>query len=158
MAKKGDPSVHTRRRKPSAKQILALELINKGEKPRKAMLRAGFSPSTARNPGNNLLNSPTIISIVDQMKLRLENKGITALYLADKLGELASSDNPKVFYGAYDRLKPIVGIEQNINKQDEGTIKRKFEYTEWINSLPNETPKIVDHTEDSALSDILDDE
>lgn len=150
----------TRKRRPSKKQVLALELINKGEKPRKAMLKAGYSKSTANNPGRNLMDSPTITTIIEQMNNRLQSKGITAMYLADKLADLAQSANSKEFFGAYDRLKPIVGIELSANKQEEGMIKRKIEYTEWINSLPNEGPKteMYNPNEDNSLSDILADE
>lgn len=125
-------------KKPSQKQVDALTLINKGMQPTEAMIKAGYSKFTARNPKKNLLTKSQVVPIVDMMKLRLENLGITGFYLAEKLAEYAQSNNPKTFFSAYDRIKDVVGI--NPNQRDMEGVTRHVEYTEWVQSLPN--PKI----------------
>ena len=122
--------MNLRQRVPSKKAVQALEFMSRGMTKRQAMIKAGYSKTTAANPGNNLLKQSTILSALDRMKLTLENRGITDIYLAEKLAELAKSDNPKTFYMAYDRITKVVGIEPTT--KPENTPKRQITFTEWV--------------------------
>lgn len=125
------------RKHPTEKQMIATQLIAKGMSGHKAMLKAGYSKSTALNAKQNLLMSPNITKIIDRMKIRLESEGITGEYLAAKLGQFAKDDNPKVFFPAYDRIKDVIGITPNI--KDDPEIKRQFTFTEYVSQLPDRT-------------------
>lgn len=118
------------RRKPSQKQVQAIQLINKGLSPRQAMLRAGYSVNVAKNPKQNLLSKSQVLTIVEQMKLTLQQEGIDGIYLGNKLAALAKSDSSKDFIMAYDRIAKVIGIE---GKQAEAEpIKRQITLTEYL--------------------------
>ena len=120
-------------KRPTQKQITTIQLISKGMSPRQAMIKAGYSEGSAGHPKKNLLSKPQVLTIIDQMKLTLQQGGIDGIYLAKRLEEFARSDNAKVFYGAYDRISKIVGIEPS---QSQLTPTRSITFNEWIESKP----------------------
>lgn len=143
-----------RTKAPSKKQVVALQLVSNGYNPTDAMLKAGYSKSTSRNPKKNLLSKPQVLSIIDQMNLVLKDKGINGMYLGEKLAEFAQSDNPKTFFSAYDRISKLVGIESQ-GKQSDPQIKRTVTFTEFVQDdslIPNEI--INRPNESSALDDM----
>ena len=73
--------------KATQKQITALQLINQGMSPTQAMLKAGYSKSSARIPKQALLTSQAVTSVVDKFKLELQDAGLTTAYMAAKFQE-----------------------------------------------------------------------
>lgn len=120
-----------RHKHPTKKQTTALTLISNGLSPTEAMRKAGYSESTIRIPKQALLKAAGTQAIIQVMQTELMNQGITGLFLADKLAKFAQSENSKEFYGAYDRIAKIVGIEK---KEGEPEKKREMVFTEWVDN------------------------
>lgn len=136
------------KKSPSKKAITAIQLVNQGMTPTQAMLKAGYSKSTARNPKNNLLTKPSVVSIIDTMKTTLQDKNITGVYLASKLAEFATSDNPKVFAMAYDRIGKILGIEPSQGDLAKTPV-RQVTFTEWVSNAPTPEPVAIETKENN---------
>ncbi len=128
---------------PTKRQLTALQLINKGMKPTKAMRAAGYSESAARNPKQALLDSTALSALVDDLKLELENAGLTKAYIAQKIYRLTNAnkedeDDYKIQLGA---LQLATKIHQEAKKPQEGQISRKIELTEYI--LGDKSPEAL---------------
>lgn len=128
----------TGRKRPTQKQITALSLISKGMTPTSAMRKAGYSAVTARNPKANLLQSENLVTIIDRLKLKLEDMGVTDQYIAQKIFGWLESPNPKIQMGGYDRAKEILKIQPD-PKPLEG-MTRQFTFTEWVNDHKSASP------------------
>lgn len=139
-----------RRQAPTDKQLIAIDYLNRGDTPTKAMKKAGYAPSSYRNPKKNLLEKAGTKTIVQLMQGQLIDSGVDGIYLADKLAEFTKSSNPKVFFGAYDRVAKILGIDA----QENGQKKREITFTEWVANDKPATPLEEIHQEDN-LDDLI---
>lgn len=92
-----------RDRKPTQKQITAIQLINNGMSPRKAMLKAGYSKESAGHPTKRLLQSQGVQTLIDKFHFELKDQGITTAYLAKKYAEWL--DATDVVTGAFGPIK-----------------------------------------------------
>lgn len=139
------------KRRLTPKMVTAMQLIAKGSSNRQAMLKAGYSKSAAGNPRKNLLSKPQVLSIIDQMKLTLDDAGVNGQMLALKLANFAKSDNPKVFFRAYDRIGKIVGIEPT-QSQLGGIPKRQVTFTEWVDTGATEARPVKEDNNDDLIA------
>lgn len=141
-----------RHKAPTKKQILAIDYLSRGASPTEAMRKAGYAQSTLRNPKQTLLKGAGTQTIVELMRGQLLDNDITGIYLANKLTKFINSENPKVFFSAYDRVSKIMGIEPTASQL--GQPSRQVTFTEWVtddNSKPQETEK-KEETNNDLLS------
>lgn len=79
--------------------VTALQLINNGMSQAQAMIKAGYSKSSARHPKRLLMQRQGLKTIVDTFKIELEDRGITVAYLASKYKEWLDAED--VLTGAF---------------------------------------------------------
>lgn len=130
--------------KPTVKQIAALNYINQGMSKRQAMIRAGYSVSTARYPKGNLMVSNGAKQTMESLKEELINKGLTVEYMAGKIKEwidakkiITSHTGPdfefpdwEVQIKGFKEYGKIMGFDSS---QDEiAKVKRKMTITEFV--------------------------
>lgn len=134
-------------RPPTLKQIKALQFINQGDSPRKAMIKAGYSMSgAAAHPGRDLYNRPGVKRMISNMAGELADEGLTMKYMVGKFKqwlEATKTTNSftqpdknipdyKVQLEAYKEWKKIMDqYEQGLNPQG-GQLSRKLTIEEFI--------------------------
>ena len=77
-------------KQPSVRQIQAFHYINQGMSKRAAMIKAGYSPSTA-NQAMRVIHTQSMKAVTQSFADQLENEGLTTQYLAWKLKELVDA-------------------------------------------------------------------
>ena len=139
--------------KATQKQITALQLINQGMSPTQAMLKAGYSKSSARIPKQALLTSQAVTSVVDKFKLELQDAGLTTAYMAAKFQEwlTATTEHGKPDYQtqqqAYRFFKEVVIEPDIVKKNDPNLISRKtISLEEYITPSKDNTPSLEEAT------------
>lgn len=88
------------------KQAQAMELIRQGEKPKEAMISAGYSPNTALHPNENLLQLKGPQQIIEQYKAEYLKVGITPAYMVKKTAEWLEATKVKGSFTEPDRTVP----------------------------------------------------
>lgn len=91
---------------PTEKQAKAMELIRNGEKPKEAMIKAGYSPETAKDPKTNLLNLKGVRNIIEQYRAEYLRVGITPHYMAKKTKEWLEATKIKGSLTEPDKVVP----------------------------------------------------
>ncbi len=128
-------------RKPTLKQVLAMKFINEGFSKRQAMIKAGYSPSTAENPKGKLFSRKGTQRLIDTLKSEMVNQGIVPEFVARKFtqwfdakkidhshtGPDKEVEDYNIQMEAYDRWQKIMGIEETDPK-----IRRKLTIEEFI--------------------------
>ena len=74
----------TKDNKPTQMQSEAMQNILSGDKPREAMIKAGYSPKVAHDPKGNLLTLKGPQMIIEQYQAEYARLGITPIYMAKK--------------------------------------------------------------------------
>lgn len=140
-------------RPPTLKQIKALQYINQGDSPRKAMVKAGYSLSGgASHPGRNLFATPGVKRLISNMAGELSDEGLTVKYMVGKFKEWLEATKTtnsftepdknipdyKVQLEAYKEWKKIMDQhEQAVNPQG-GQISRKLTIEEFVTGKEEE--------------------
>lgn len=117
---------------------------------RQAMLKAGYSPMSALNPKQNLMETQAIRSIIDKFHLQLKNEGITTEIVAKKYAEHLNAQKPiidlktgeviaevpdyKTQTEARKDLKDIFGLTPT--KEDVKNVSRTITLTEYLSPTP----------------------
>ena len=83
-----------RNKKPTMKQVRALQYISQGMSKRQAMIKAGYAESSASAPGNMLMKRAGVKQLLDSFKLDLIRAGLTGEHWANKI--LEWSDATKI--------------------------------------------------------------
>ncbi len=76
-----------RNKKPTIKQVRALQYISQGMSKRQAMIKAGYSKSSADAPGQMLMKREGTKQLLDSFKLDLIRAGLTGEHWANKIFE-----------------------------------------------------------------------
>lgn len=114
-------------RKPTIKQISALNYINQGLTKRQAMLKAGYSVGSADHPNNRLIKGKSVKGIIEEMQSELIKAGLTPEYMAGKLKEWSNSET-RLQIESFSRWKEIMGLEHT---KDKG-LKRRISVEEFV--------------------------
>jgi phage terminase small subunit len=77
----------TKGNKPTEMQAKAMQYILDGEKPKDAMIRAGYSPKVAKDYKQNLLEYKGPQQIIKEHQAEFARVGITPIYMARKTAE-----------------------------------------------------------------------
>lgn len=121
---------------PTKKQLQALQLIEQGHSAHQAMIKAGYSEATARNPKTNLYKADGVLSAIERYQLELNNQGITTTYLAEKQRELLEATDKEGNPNHKVQLEALKLTQQNMELNNttvkDGEVKRQWSYTEWV--------------------------
>jgi hypothetical protein len=128
-------------RTPTPKQIKAVQLHSQGMTWHRAMKEAGYSKSTLIQ-SYKFKKSPTIQRMMIGLAGKLQDKGLTVDYLADKFMEWLKAEKITKFgkdndydtqIKAYDRVKEVL----NPTQQTPG-VKRKLTIEEFVTGEEDE--------------------
>lgn len=130
------------RRKATKKQLTAIQLINQGLPMGEAMIRAGYSESTARSPKQALFMSSAILDVREKTKLELENAGLAIPFLVQQYkrfltAQKTDNDDYAIQLKATKDLLELHGFKQE--KKTEEPPKRQITITEWLKPPDNQT-------------------
>ncbi len=115
--------------KPSVRQIKTLQLISQGLSKRQAMIKSGYSVSSA-NQAKHIFDKKTMQSLIQSYNGLFEKQGITPEFIAAKFVEWFNSPDEKIQLQAYDRYEKIVGINHENNNPP--GIKRTISIEEFV--------------------------
>lgn len=134
-------------RPPTLKQIKALQFINQGNSPRRAMIKAGYSLSgAAAHPGRDLFAKDGVKRMISTMAGELASEGLTMKYMVGKFKEwLEATKSTNSFtepdknvpdyavqLKAYQEWKKIMDqYEASINPEGQ-QIKRRLTIDEFV--------------------------
>ena len=111
-------------RKVSQRQSIALQLISNGSTPRSAMLKAGYSMSSASNPGRVLFGSPAVVSVLNKMQGQLNREGLTTGFMVKKYGELVRGGEEHTQLEVLRELRKLWGIDKELESGKPGLTRR----------------------------------
>lgn len=128
-------------RRATLKQVLALKYINQGMSKRQAMIKAGYSPSTAENPKMKLFAKSGTQRLIDTLKSEMVNQGLMPNYVAGKFkqwfeakkidhshtGPDKEVDDYDTQLKAFEKWEKVMGIEETDPK-----VRRKLTIEEFI--------------------------
>lgn len=117
-------------RNPSIRQIKALQNLAQGMSKRQAMIKAGYSLSTA-NQAARVFDKKSMKNLLETYKELFEKAGINPAYIVGKFSEWLNSENEEVQLKAYDRYEKIMGIVGKENQKTEG-FKRTLTIQEFV--------------------------
>lgn len=134
------------RKKPTLKQIQALQYINQGMSKRQAMLKAGYALDTAGHPDRTLMKADGVKMIGRSMYMELAQAGITSEFMIEKFKEWLNAtkstnsftepDKSVPDYAiqmkAYQEWKKIVDMYDAENNPKNGQIKRTLTISEFV--------------------------
>lgn len=129
---------------PTKKQVLAMNYRLNGMSRKKAVLKAGYSPKYTGNRMAKRIDQLIEITMGDELKKRLEQRGLTLDKYADKFkewldaqatittksGETVVTPDYNTQIKAYDRIAEIVGINDK-PIVGQGGIARKITMEEY---------------------------
>ena len=101
----------TKDNKPTEKQAKAMQYILQGDKPQEAMIKAEYSPNSAKHPRENLLQLKGPQQIIEQYKAEYARLGITPIYMAKKDKEWLEATKIKSSMTEPDRVVPDYQIQ-----------------------------------------------
>lgn len=116
--------------KPTAKQKKAFEHLKAGLTKQQAMLKAGYSPKTALNAKQNLMEAPGTQVLIHQYREELRKAGVTTEVLAEVEAAGLFEDNPNVRLEYLKEAKKSLGI--NTQEMPEN-LKRRVVAEEFFN-------------------------
>ncbi len=129
---------------PTQKQQLALQYISQGLNKKNAMIKAGYSPATARVP-SKLMRSKNIESAMERLQHELVSIDVTIPYLAQKIKSTleAKKDTSEDYTTQLQGLKMAKDILIPLpKKNDDRPLKRKLTIEEFLNEGVNEEDTI----------------
>jgi hypothetical protein len=91
---------------PTEKQAKAMNYILQGEQPKEAMIKAGYSLTTAEHPKENLLQYKGPQQIIKEHQDEFTRLGITPIYLAKKTKEWLDATKIKGSFTEPDKIVP----------------------------------------------------
>ena|SRR3990167_4050601 len=121
--------------KPTPKQVKALSLISQGMKAGQAMIEAGYSKVSAKNPKLNLLSKTGFLTAQQKLLMEYDKQGLSPEYLAKKTKQLleATKDSNEDYSIQLQTLKLV--LDQTTDKPNNNNGKtREVVLTEYINS------------------------
>lgn len=128
-----------RRGMPTIMQVRALQYINQGMSKRAAMIKAGYSKSSAINPGKVLMNKKGVKNILISMAGELNDAGLTTEYMvakfkewleAEKSSESGKSPDYEIQLKAYKEWKKV--MDEQAGDTLKPGVKRKLTIEEFI--------------------------
>lgn len=150
------------RKKPTLKQIQALQYMNQGMSKRQALLKAGYSIEVASHPGRAYMKSDGVKLIGNTMYKELAIAGITSEFMVAKFKEWLSAqkytnsftqpdksvpDYP-VQLKAYQEWKKLVDQHDASNNPQNGQLKRTMTISEFVTG--RESPEGVTGKEEGG--------
>lgn len=134
-------AVRQHKHKPTLKQIKALKYISQGMTKRSAMLKAGYSMSTAAHPKRELLSHKGVQNSLASLKTRLVDKGMTDEFMVNKFWEWMNAQKLTNSLTEPDREVPdyqtqLKAYDKWKDLQDDmgggGKVKRKLTIEEFV--------------------------
>lgn len=151
------------RKKPTLKQIQALQYMNQGMSKRQAMLKAGYALDTAGHPTRTLMKTDGVKMIGRTMYMELAQAGITSEFMIEKFREWLNAtkttnsftepDKSVPDYAiqlkAYQEWKKIVDQHEIETNPTGNKLKRTLTISEFVTGKEDET------TEKESLEGII---
>lgn len=115
--------------KPTAMQIKAFQNLQAGMTKEQAMLKAGYTAKSARNPKTSLMGRTGIKTLIEQYREDLKKAGVTKEVLAEVQARGLKDNNAVTRFTYLKESKKDLGIEA---PEVEDGLTRKLTIEEWI--------------------------
>lgn len=134
------------RKKPTIKQVKALQYMSQGMSKRQALLKAGYSLEVASHPGRGFMKSDGVKHIGRTMYMQLAQAGVTSEFMIEKFKQWLNATKTtnsftepdkqvpdyKTQLEAYKEWKKIVDQHDAETSPVNGQIKRRLTIDEFV--------------------------